>query len=55
MRLNGDFNSGTASMIEIKVEKCHDLDYCKPQDEIDSFFENKYLILMNNQIRFDSL
>ena len=55
MYLNGDFNSATAGTIEITVEKCHDKDYCESEDEIESFFQSKYLIFLNNQIRFEAL
>jgi len=62
MLLNGDYNSVTASLIDIKVEKCHDKDYCKTQEEIDDFFERKYwgstegnyIIMLTNQVRFDT-
>ena len=34
--------------------KCHDKDYCMPEEQIESFLTDKYLLLYNNQIRFDS-
>ena len=55
MRMQGDYNSETASLIHIKIEKCTDHDYCKSEEEIDEFFKtDKYMLMLNNQIRFDS-
>ena len=54
MRLHGDYNSETASLIELKVEKCKGHDYCKEVEELESFFRKKYLILLTNQVRFTS-
>ena len=55
MQLQGDYNTNSASMVELRVEKCQGHDYCKNQTEIDEFFAtDKYIVLLNNQIRFES-
>ena len=41
-------------MIGARLMKCHDKDYCMPDEQIESFLTEKYLLLVNNQIRFDS-
>ena len=33
---------------------CNDKPYCKDTEEIKAFIRNKYLVLLYNQIRFDS-
>ena len=50
MRLNGDYNSENASLIEITIEKCHGHEYCKSDKELKSFFESeeKYLLMLTN-------
>ena len=49
MRMQGDYNSETASLIHIKIEKCTDHDYCKSEEEIDEFFKtDKYMLMLNN-------
>ena len=56
MRLQGDFSTVSASLISIKVEKCQGHDYCKPDEELTEFFEtDKFLVLLNNQVRFDTV
>ena len=40
-------------MIRIKLMRCFDKYYCKTNQEITDFFTGKYLMLLNNQIRFD--
>jgi hypothetical protein len=34
MRINGDFNSDEARMLQISLIKCHGHDYCKSEEEI---------------------
>ena len=55
MRLQGDYSSETASLLEVRIEKCVGHDYCRDEKEIDDFFKaDKYIIMLNNQIRFNS-
>ena len=56
MYLNGDYNSETAALLKITVEKCQGYDYCQPEEELVEFFEtsNKLIMLLTNQIRFDT-
>ena len=54
MYLYGDYNSPEARLIQLKLEICLDKPICKPQDEIMEFMRNKFLVLLFNQINFDS-
>ena len=53
MYIKGDFNSAVARLIDIKLVKCHDQDYCKSDDEILDFLADTFMVLMKNQIRWD--
>ena len=35
-------------------KKCHKRDDCKTEEEVAEFMKDKYLLLLSNQIRFDS-
>ena len=55
MQLQGDYSTNSASMVELRVEKCQGHDYCKNETEIDEYFAtDKYVVLLSNQIRFES-
>ena len=54
MYLYGDYNSEKARLIQLQLEICHDKPICKPRDEIIEFARGKYLVLLYNQINFDS-
>ena len=54
MELYGDWNSEKARKISVILEKCTGEMHCKSEEEIDEFMRGKYLLLLNNQIRFDS-
>lgn len=56
MRINGDYNSAKASLINIRLVRCSESDgvECKPQEEITRFFRNKFLFLLFNERIFDS-
>ena len=36
------------------LNRCHDKPYCKSKEEIDEFLTGKFLLILTNQIRFDS-
>ena len=38
----------------IQLKKCHNKPYCKSNEEIERFMADKYLLVLNNQIRFDA-
>ena len=40
-------------MINIRLDKCIDQDYCLDDDAIQKWFSNKYIFLRLNRIRFD--
>ena len=54
LRIYGGSQSEKARRIGARLMKCHDKDYCMPDEMIENFLYNKYLLLVNNQIRFDS-
>ena len=54
MSIHGDNQSREAKSISMVIQKCMGHDYCKSPEEIKKFFTGKYLIMMNNQIRFDT-
>ena len=53
MYIYGDFSAASARLIDIKLVKCHDQDYCKSDEEILDFVANKFMLLMKNQIRWN--
>ena len=53
--IKGDYNSNTAQMLLITFNRCHDRPDCRPKDEIDDFIRGKYLVVMSNTVRFDSV
>ena len=54
MKIYGDYNSNRARQIQVRLEKCHDQAYCKSDEVIDRFLEDKYILLLTNQIRYDA-
>ena len=52
--LFGDYNSLAARTITVQLKKCHGKVYCKSDEEINKFIRDKYLLMLNNQIRLDS-
>jgi len=54
MKINGTFNSNSARLIEIELVKCRDSVLCNTDDQINSFFRKKYLLLLQNQMRFET-
>ena len=59
MMIRGDYNSNTAQLLIIAFNRCHPDNspegvVCKSDKEIDDFIRGKYLVVFNNEIRFDS-
>ena len=54
MYINGDFDSEKARQIQIQLKRCVGHDYCKKEEEILTFFKNKWLLFLYNQKLFDS-
>ena len=52
--IRGEFDSLSARRIRASLEKCHDRVDCKSDEEIRAFVRGKFLLKINNQIRFDS-
>ena len=52
--LYGDYSSYKASQFNVQFIKCHDRPDCKSQEEITAFIRNKFLLILYNQVRFDS-
>ena len=55
--VKGDYNSNSAQLLLITFNRCNDKvrTDCKPKKEIDDFIRGKYLVVMSNTVRFDSL
>ena len=41
-------------MLNVQLVRCQDRDDCKIDAQITQFFKNKFILLIFNQIRFDS-
>ena len=54
LEIQGTFSSKKAKLLRATLNRCSGHDYCKSQEEINEYLENKYLLLLINQIRFDS-
>ena len=56
MFIYGDFNSYKANLFNIQFVKCHDKPegFCKTDAEIKEFMRDKWILILFNQIRFDS-
>ena len=52
--LHGDFDSVNARAINVQLRKCHGRPDCKNESEILQFFREKYIIILQNSIRFDA-
>ena len=56
LRLYGDYNSYKALQFNIQFIKCHDkpAGFCKTDAEIKEFMRDKFILILHNQVRFDS-
>ena len=53
--ISGDFTSNKANNLMIVFEKCDGsvpLNNCKPKDDIQAWLNGKYLIVLENNIKF---
>ena len=55
MMIKGDYNSNSAQMLLVTFNRCHDRSDCKTKEDIDEFIRGKYLVVLTNTVRFDSL
>ena len=53
LEIYGNFNAKKAKILRAYLDRCHDKEYCKTEKEIDKYMEDKYLLILRNQIRFD--
>ena len=53
--IKGDYNSNSAQMLLVTFNRCHDREDCKSKEDIDEFIRGKYLVVMKNTVRFDSV
>ena len=53
MRINGDFNSAAARVLDLRLVRCRGHKYCKSDEEITAFLKDKFLLVLYNKIRFD--
>jgi len=54
MHINGNFSSSRARLMNYQLVKCHGHDYCKTDEEIKAYLRNTYVLMLSNQIRFES-
>jgi len=54
MFISGDYSSAKARLMNFQLVKCHGHDYCKSDEEIKAYLRNKFLLMVSNQIRFES-
>lgn len=54
LEIYGDFDSKKAQQLRILLNRCIGHDYCKSVDEINAYLKGKYVLLLKNEIRFDS-
>ena len=56
MFIRGNFDSGTARLISIRLNRCVETESlkCKSEDEITQYFKNKFIFFIYNERRFDS-
>jgi len=54
MRINGDYSTSKARLMNFQLVKCHGHDYCKSDEEIKAYLRNKFVVMLSNQIRFES-
>ena len=50
----GDYNSKSAQQIAIKFKMCEGYDYCEKKEDIREWLRGKYILLLYNQIRFQT-
>ena len=55
LMIRGDYNSNSAQMLLITFNRCHDRTDCKTEKEIDDFIRGKYIVVLTNIVRFDSI
>ena len=54
LEIYGTFSSKKAKLFRVYLNRCHGRDYCRSREEIDEYLTGKYLLMLTNQIRFDS-
>ena len=56
MTINGDFDSTSANLLLLRLEKCRESPTlkCKSEEEITEYFRNKWLLLFYNERQFDA-
>ena len=54
MHIHGDYSSYKARLINLQFVRCEGHDYCRSPEEIALWLQDKFILLLFNQIRFDS-
>ena len=54
LEIYGSYDSKKGKRLQVYLNKCLGKDYCRSDEEIQQFFRYKFLLLLKNQIRFDS-
>ena len=50
----GDYNSKKAQQLAVKFKMCEGKDICESREDIKKWLAGKYVVILNNQIRFDT-
>ena len=51
--VSGSTDKETGSLIEVDLIMCTKHDFCRPEEEIKTFFGNSVMFILKNQISFD--
>ena len=54
LRIWGDYNSAKAQQIIVRFKMCIGEDNCESEENIREWLKRKYIVILHNQIRFDS-
>ena len=54
MFIYGDFSAQKARQLNIQLRRCRGHSYCESDANINEFFKSKYLLILMNQVRFNS-
>ena len=54
LELWGDFNSQKTQQLAIRFRRCTGKDYCKSEEEVRDWLRRKYIVILYNQVRFDT-
>lgn len=54
LRLAGEYSSDEGSFVKVSLNACVGQAHCKSDQEIKDYLRGSYMLLLTNQMRFDS-